>query len=188
MTGCNGSGESCAGRLRELPGLHCRPTVPSAALVRRSSRAFKASGARGRRANLAGGIHDQKYCGRYWTACSRHSGHRNRQRAAGATEAERFGYRLCRHDPERPWRPAGRGHSGACLEQMRSTRRASSIGRRGISRGWRQAAGMTCWGQFQLRDLGAWLDRYCAANPQTKLPLALNALGREMLAHPGGKL
>jgi len=43
-------------------------------------------------------------------------------------------------------------------------------------------------GQFQLRDLGAWLDRYCAANPQTKLPLALNALGREMLAHPGGKL
>jgi hypothetical protein len=43
-------------------------------------------------------------------------------------------------------------------------------------------------GQFQLRDLGTWLDRYCAANPQTKLPLALNALGREMLAHPGGKL
>jgi hypothetical protein len=43
-------------------------------------------------------------------------------------------------------------------------------------------------GQFQLRDLGAWLDRYCAANPQTKLPLALNALGRDMLAHPGGKL
>src|SRR5262245_38927608 len=29
-------------------------------------------------------------------------------------------------------------------------------------------------GQFQLRDLGTWLDRYCAANPQTKLPLALN--------------
>jgi hypothetical protein len=43
-------------------------------------------------------------------------------------------------------------------------------------------------GQFQLRDLGAWLDRYCAANPQTKLPMALNALGREMLAHPGGQL
>jgi hypothetical protein len=43
-------------------------------------------------------------------------------------------------------------------------------------------------GQFQLRDLGAWMDRYCAANPGTKLPLALNALGREMLAHPGGKL
>jgi hypothetical protein len=43
-------------------------------------------------------------------------------------------------------------------------------------------------GQFQLRDLAAWLDRYCAANPQTKLPQALNALGREMLAHPGGKL
>jgi hypothetical protein len=43
-------------------------------------------------------------------------------------------------------------------------------------------------GQFQLRDLGAWMDRYCTANPQTRLPLALNALGREMLAHPGGKL
>jgi hypothetical protein len=43
-------------------------------------------------------------------------------------------------------------------------------------------------GAFRLEDLGAWLDRYCAANPQTKLPLALNALGREMLAHPGGKL
>ncbi len=43
-------------------------------------------------------------------------------------------------------------------------------------------------GQFQLRDHGAWMDRYCAANPQTQLPQALNALGREMLAHPGGKL
>ncbi len=43
-------------------------------------------------------------------------------------------------------------------------------------------------GAFRLTDLGAWLDRYCATNPQTKLPLALNALGREMLAHPGGKL
>jgi hypothetical protein len=43
-------------------------------------------------------------------------------------------------------------------------------------------------GAFRLTDLGAWLDRYCAANPQTKLPRALNALGREMLAHPGGKL
>lgn len=43
-------------------------------------------------------------------------------------------------------------------------------------------------GQFRLQDLGAWVDRYCAANPQTKLPLALNALGREMLAHPGGNL
>ena len=42
-------------------------------------------------------------------------------------------------------------------------------------------------GQFQLRDLAAWVDRYCAANPQTKLPLALNALGREMLARSGGK-
>ena len=42
-------------------------------------------------------------------------------------------------------------------------------------------------GYFRLADLGAWLDRYCAANPQVKLPLALNALGREMLAHLGGK-
>jgi hypothetical protein len=42
-------------------------------------------------------------------------------------------------------------------------------------------------GNFRLQDLGAWLDRYCAANPQTKLPLALHALGREMLAHTGGK-
>ena len=43
-------------------------------------------------------------------------------------------------------------------------------------------------GAFQLHDLGVWLDRYCAANPQTKLPLALHALGREMLTHQGGKL
>ena len=43
-------------------------------------------------------------------------------------------------------------------------------------------------GAFQLQDLGVWLDRYCAANSQTKPPIALNALGREMLAHPGGKL
>ena len=42
-------------------------------------------------------------------------------------------------------------------------------------------------GAFQLHDLGVWLDRYCAANPQTKLPLALHALGREMLAHLGEK-
>ncbi len=43
-------------------------------------------------------------------------------------------------------------------------------------------------GNFKLETLGAWLDRYCAANPQTKLPLALHALGREMIAHPGGQL
>ena len=43
-------------------------------------------------------------------------------------------------------------------------------------------------GAFKLEDLGAWLDHYCATNPQVKLPLAINALGREMLAHPGGKL
>jgi hypothetical protein len=43
-------------------------------------------------------------------------------------------------------------------------------------------------GAFRLEDLGAWLDRYCTDNPQVKLPQAINALGREMLAHPGGKL
>jgi hypothetical protein len=43
-------------------------------------------------------------------------------------------------------------------------------------------------GQFRRDALAAWLDRYCTANPQTKLPLAVNALGREMLAHPGGQL
>jgi hypothetical protein len=43
-------------------------------------------------------------------------------------------------------------------------------------------------GNFRLEDLGVWLDSYCATNPQMRLPLALNALGREMLAHPGGKL
>ena len=43
-------------------------------------------------------------------------------------------------------------------------------------------------GQFHLQDLGAWLDRYCAANPADKMPIALHALGRAMLAHPGGNL
>jgi hypothetical protein len=43
-------------------------------------------------------------------------------------------------------------------------------------------------GAFQLQDLGAWLDRYCAANPRTDMPAAIHALGLEMLAHPGGKL
>ena len=40
-------------------------------------------------------------------------------------------------------------------------------------------------GQFRRDALAAWLDRYCTANPQTKLPAAVNALGLEMLAHPG---
>jgi hypothetical protein len=43
-------------------------------------------------------------------------------------------------------------------------------------------------GQFRRDTLVAWLDRYCNANPQTKLPAAVNALGHEMLAHPGGQL
>jgi hypothetical protein len=43
-------------------------------------------------------------------------------------------------------------------------------------------------GQFRREALAAWLDRYCTANPQTPLPLAINALGIQMLAHPGGPL
>ena len=43
-------------------------------------------------------------------------------------------------------------------------------------------------GQFRRDALAAWLDRYCTANPQTPLPLAINALGVQMLAHPGGPL
>jgi hypothetical protein len=43
-------------------------------------------------------------------------------------------------------------------------------------------------GQFRRDALAAWLDRYCTANPQTKLPAAVNALGLQMLAHPGGPL
>jgi hypothetical protein len=43
-------------------------------------------------------------------------------------------------------------------------------------------------GAFRREALGAWLDRYCTANPQTKLPLAINDLGRAMLAHPDGRL
>lgn len=36
--------------------------------------------------------------------------------------------------------------------------------------------------------LAAWLDHYCTANPQTKLPLAVDALGLQMVAHAGGQL
>ena len=43
-------------------------------------------------------------------------------------------------------------------------------------------------GLFRRDDLAAWMDRYCAANPQTPLQLAINDLGRAMLAHPDGKL
>ena len=43
-------------------------------------------------------------------------------------------------------------------------------------------------GQFRHEDLVAWLTRYCTANPQTPLPLAIHALGHAMLAHPGGPL
>ena len=43
-------------------------------------------------------------------------------------------------------------------------------------------------GQFRRDALAAWLDSYCTANPQTPLPAAVNALGLQMLAHPGGPL
>jgi len=43
-------------------------------------------------------------------------------------------------------------------------------------------------GQFRHEALAAWVDRFCTANPKTKLPAAINALGRAMLAHPGGPL
>jgi hypothetical protein len=43
-------------------------------------------------------------------------------------------------------------------------------------------------GAFRRDALAAWLDRYCTANPQTPLPAAVNALGLEMVAHPGGQL
>jgi HdeA/HdeB family len=43
-------------------------------------------------------------------------------------------------------------------------------------------------GQFRRDALAAWLDQYCTANPQTPLPAAVNALGLQMLAHPGGPL
>ena len=43
-------------------------------------------------------------------------------------------------------------------------------------------------GQFRRDALATWLDSYCTANPQTPLPAAVNALGLQMLAHPGGPL
>jgi hypothetical protein len=43
-------------------------------------------------------------------------------------------------------------------------------------------------GQFRRDALAAWLDKYCTLNPQTPLPAAVNALGLQMLAHPGGPL
>lgn len=43
-------------------------------------------------------------------------------------------------------------------------------------------------GQFRRDALAGWLDRYCGTNPQTPLPAAVNALGRQMLSHPGGPL
>jgi hypothetical protein len=41
-------------------------------------------------------------------------------------------------------------------------------------------------GSFRHDTVAAWLDRYCKANPQTKLPMAVHALAREMVAHRAG--
>jgi hypothetical protein len=43
-------------------------------------------------------------------------------------------------------------------------------------------------GSFRHDALAAWLDRYCTANPQTKLPMAVHALAAEMVTHRGGQL
>ncbi len=43
-------------------------------------------------------------------------------------------------------------------------------------------------GKFRTNDLASWLTRYCTANPGTKMQDAIQALGLEMLAHPGGQL
>ena len=43
-------------------------------------------------------------------------------------------------------------------------------------------------GSFRHDAIAAWLDRYCAANPQTKLPIAVHALAIQMVTHRGGQL
>lgn len=43
-------------------------------------------------------------------------------------------------------------------------------------------------GLFRTKALADWLDQYCRAHPQTKLQLAVNALGIEMVRHAGGQL
>ena len=43
-------------------------------------------------------------------------------------------------------------------------------------------------GAYTRDALAAWLDRHCAANPQTKLPLAVHALAVQMIVRHGGPL
>jgi hypothetical protein len=43
-------------------------------------------------------------------------------------------------------------------------------------------------GSFRHDAIAAWLDRYCTANPQTKLPIAVHALATQMVTHRGGQL
>jgi hypothetical protein len=58
----------------------------------------------------------------------------------------------------------------------------------GYLSGLAAGSGHNIIGLFRRDALVAWMDKYCGANPQTHLPLAINALGRVMVAHPGGQL
>jgi hypothetical protein len=58
----------------------------------------------------------------------------------------------------------------------------------GYLSGLAAGSGHNIIGLFRHDALVAWMDKYCAANPQTHLELAINALGRAMVAHPGGQL
>lgn len=43
-------------------------------------------------------------------------------------------------------------------------------------------------GLFRHEALAGWLTRYCTANPKIPLPIAIYALGYQMVMHPGGPL
>ena len=43
-------------------------------------------------------------------------------------------------------------------------------------------------GSFRHDAIAGWLDRFCTANPQTKLPIAVHALAVQMVTHRGGQL
>jgi len=58
----------------------------------------------------------------------------------------------------------------------------------GYLSGLAAGSGHDITGLFRSDQLVAWMDKYCAANPQTHLPLAINAIDRAMLARPGGPL
>lgn len=58
----------------------------------------------------------------------------------------------------------------------------------GYLSGLAAGSGHNIIGLFRRDALVAWMDKYCGANPQTHLPLAIDALGRAMVAHPGGQL